>query len=40
MTSYYKNNTKDLATLRDNFPNMKADLDSELKTIVSNLKED
>ena len=40
MTSYYKNNTKDLATLRDNFPKMKADLDSELKTIVSNLKED
>ena len=40
MTSYYKNNTKDLATLRDNYPNMKADLDSELKTIVSNLKED
>jgi hypothetical protein len=40
MTSYYKNNTKDLATLRDNFPKMKTDLDSELKTIVSNLKED
>jgi hypothetical protein len=40
MTSYYKNNTKDLATLRDNFPKMKADLDSELKKIVSNLKED
>jgi len=39
MTSYYKNNTKDLATLRDNFPKMKADLDSELKTIVNNLKE-
>jgi len=40
MTSYYKTNTKDLATLRDSFPKIKADLDSELKTIVSNLKED
>ncbi|HCI70585.1 MAG TPA: hypothetical protein DHV30_08300, partial [Balneola sp.] len=39
MTSYYKTNTKDLATLRDNFPNMKAELDGELKTIVSNLEE-
>ena len=40
MTSYYKNNTKDLSTLKNNFPKMKTDLDSELKTIVSNLKED
>ena len=40
MTSYYKKNTKDLSTLKNNFPKMKTDLDSELKTIVSNLKED
>ena len=39
MTSYYKTNTKHLATLRDNFPKMKADLDSELKKIVSKLEE-
>jgi hypothetical protein len=40
MASYYKANTKDLVTLRDNFPKMKADLDVEIKTVVSNLKED
>ena len=40
MTSYYKTNTKDLATLRDNFPKMKEDLDAELKQIVANLKEE
>ena len=40
MTSYYKTNTKDLATLRDNFPKMKEDLDTELKQIVANLKEE
>ena len=39
MKSYYKTNTKDLATLRDSFPDIKAELDSELKTIVNNLKE-
>ena len=38
MTEYYKSNTKDLATLRDNFPKMKEDLDTELKQIVSNLE--
>ena len=38
MTEYYKSNTKDLATLRDSFPKMKEDLDTELKQIVSNLE--
>ena len=39
MTSYYKNNTKDLTILREKFPKLKETLDAELKTIVANLEE-
>jgi len=40
MTEYYKANTKDLATLRDSYPKMKENLDTKLKEVVSNLKEE